>query len=61
MLIIKEFINGHPTVIVVDIVTETGSINDGQLYFKVLFLEFCFLLEYIHVTPFYHYLFYLLW
>jgi hypothetical protein len=46
MLIIKEFINGHPTVIVVDIVTKTGSINDGQLYFKVLFLEFCILFSF---------------
>jgi len=39
VLIIEEFIDGHPAVVVVDIITETRSINDGQFDLEVLFLE----------------------
>lgn len=39
VLIIEEFINGHPAVVVVDIIAKTRSVNNGQFDLEVLFLE----------------------
>jgi hypothetical protein len=40
MLVIDEFNNGGPRVGVVDVVTESGGVNDGELDFELLLLEF---------------------
>ena len=39
MLVVNEVDDGRPRVAVVDIVTKTGSVNDGELDFELLLLE----------------------
>ena len=39
MLVVNEVDDGRPRVAVVDIVTKTGSVNDGELDLELLLLE----------------------
>jgi hypothetical protein len=47
MLVVNEVDDGRPRVSVVDIVTESGSVNYGELDFKLLLLELS--LDYLHL------------
>jgi hypothetical protein len=58
MLVINKLDDGRPGVAVVDVVTESGSINDRQLDLELLFLELglddfnlCQFVELLVVTP----------
>ena len=39
MLVVNEIDDGRPRITVVDIVAETGSVNDGELDLELLLLE----------------------
>lgn len=42
MLIINKIYNGHPTIPIIDVISETGSIDDGQFDAKLFFFQFGF-------------------
>lgn len=58
MLVVNELDNGSPRVTVVDVVTESRRVNDGELDFELFLLElgldnldFCEFVELLVVTP----------